>query len=217
LGEESPLRPISAYGSSKLAAERMIQDYAASSDFRYATLRYFNVAGADPEARVGPLGEHADHLITTLCRTILGHREGFMINGDDYPTSDGTAERDYIHILDLAEAHICALNHLMAGGESLTLNCGYGHGTSVSAVLAEARRVSGAEIPATIGPRRPGDAMRAVADCALIKKRLGWQPRHDDLAAMIKTALAWEAIRTEKMAMAETQELKPSRTAAGAV
>jgi UDP-glucose 4-epimerase len=215
LRESAPLCPISPYGASKLAAERMIEDLAAGSDQRFVTLRYFNVAGTDPAGRAGPLSDQAEHLITALCRTILGRQEGFVINGDDYPTPDGTCERDFIHVLDLVEAHIAALDRLLAGGRSLTLNCGYGHGTSVAEVVAVARQVSGVAFPVTVGPRRPGDTVRAIADCGLIKDKLGWQPRHDDLAAMIETALAWEKVKAERLAAARPPPLHQIKSPVG--
>ena len=206
VNEDAPLCPISPYGASKLAAERMIADLSAASDLRSVSLRYFNVAGADPAGKAGPLSDKAEHLITAICRTILGQQAVFVINGNDFPTADGTCERDFIHILDLVEAHVVALDHLLADGPSLTLNCGYGHGTSVAEVVSVAQKISGVSFPVKVGPRRPGDTVRVIADCGLIKEKLSWRPRHDDLAAMIETALAWEKVKEERLMAAGTSE-----------
>ena len=216
LRESAPLEPISPYGVAKLAAERMIEDLAACGGLSFVTLRYFNVAGADPAGRAGQLSEQSGHLITAICRAILGKQKDFVINGNDYPTADGTCVRDFIHVNDLATAHIAALDHLLTGGASLTLNCGYGHGASVSQVIEAARRVSGIAFPVVVGPRRPGDTVSAIADCGRIKQALGWRPQHDDLAFIIETGLAWERAKDERIAAATCRPLPAVKGPRGA-
>jgi UDP-glucose 4-epimerase len=190
--ETTPLVPINPYGASKMMAERMLQDIAAAAGLRYAILRYFNVAGADPKGRIGQATPAASHLIKVACETALGQRPRMRINGTDYPTPDRTCVRDYIHVDDLARAHLDALDHLEGGGGSTVLNCGYGHGYSVREVIATVRKVSGVDFPVEEGPRRPGDPAMLVASNRKIRELLGWQPRHDDLEFIVRTAWRWE-------------------------
>ena len=192
LDETMPPAPINPYGASKMMAERMLADIAGAAGQRFAILRYFNVAGADPEGRIGEATPDNNHLIKLACEAALGLRPALCIHGTDYPTPDGTCVRDYIHVDDLARAHVAALDHLAQGGESVVLNCGYGHGASVRAVLDTVRRVSGVDFPLEEGPRRPGDPAVLIAGNAKIRRVLGWQPRHDDLEFIVRTAWRWE-------------------------
>ena len=192
VGEDATLTPESPYGRSKLMTEMMLADTAAAYDFRYAALRYFNVAGADPAGRTGQSTKGATHLIKVACETALGKRDRITVYGTDYPTVDGTCVRDYIHVSDLVEAHAEALRHLRTGGESLVANCGYGRGFSVLEVIDTVKQVSGVDFRVELGDRRPGDPASIVASPALITARLGWVPRHEDLAGIVGNALAWE-------------------------
>jgi UDP-glucose 4-epimerase len=169
-----------------------LQDIAAACGLRYAILRYFNVAGADPRRRIGQATRAASHLIKVACEAALGQRAGMHIHGTDYPTPDGTCVRDYVHIDDLARAHLDALDYLERGGVSTVLNCGYGRGHSVREVVAAVRKVSGIDFPVEEGPRRPGDPAILVACNRRIQEVLGWQPEHDDLEFIVKTAWQWE-------------------------
>ena len=191
ISETAATDPISPYGRSKLMTEWMLTDAAAVSPMTFAMLRYFNVAGADPEGRSGQVGPPT-HLIKIATEAALGHRDGMSIFGDDYDTADGTCIRDYIHVSDLADAHVLALEHLMNGAESLSLNGGYGHGYSVRQVIAAVERVAGVSLNTAIAPRRQGDAATLVADNGKILSSLPWKPNHDDLEFMIQTALDWE-------------------------
>ena len=190
--EETPLAPMSPYGRSKLMTEWMLADTAFAHDLTYGVLRYFNVAGADPQKRSGQSTPLATHLIKVACQTALGQREKMDIFGTDYPTPDGTCVRDYIHVTDLVEAHALLLEHLRAGGDSTTLNCGYGRGYSVREVVDTVREVSGVPFRADEGPRRPGDPPAIVAGAGRVRELLGWQPAHDDLAEIVKSAFDWE-------------------------
>ena len=192
IGEDTPARPENPYGRSKLVTEWMLRDTAAAHDFRFVALRYFNVAGADPAGRTGQSTPVATHLIKVACQVALGSRPHMEIFGDDYDTPDGTCVRDYIHVSDLAEAHVDAVRHLQDGGESLVLNCGYGRGYSVSEVLSTLERVIGRALNARKAPRRPGDTAELVADAHRIKSLFGWTPRYDDLELIIRSALDWE-------------------------
>src|SRR5690606_6025422 len=189
--ESAPTRPINPYGSSKLVVEWMLRDLAATSDLRYVALRYFNVAGADPQGRSGQLGRVATHLIKIASQVAAGLRESIAIYGDDYDTPDGTYVRDYIHVSDLAAAHLAALAYLEAGGASCTLNCGYGHGYSVSEVVRAVERCAGRALNATRALRRPGDPPTLVADTAALRRTLQWSPRYDNLDVIINTAVDW--------------------------
>ena len=192
IDETTPLAPINPYGASKMMAERMLQDIACARGGRYAILRYFNVAGASPDALIGEATPDNSHLVKVACETAMGLRPGLQVNGTDYATPDGTCVRDYIHVEDLAHAHLDALRHLEEGGEDVILNCGYGHGLSVREVLDAVRRISGVDFEITEGPKRPGDPPRLVAANRRIQEVLGWRPRHDDLDFIIETAWRFE-------------------------
>ena len=195
VGEEAPLAPISPYGTSKMMSELMLRDVAAAHEFGYVALRYFNVAGADSLGRSGQATPRATHLIKVACEAALGARAFVEVFGTDYPTPDGTGIRDYIHVSDLADAHVLALAHLERGGGSLVLNCGYGRGHSVWEVLSAVKRVSGKDFAVRRGPRRAGDPPALVAKSDLIRARLGWRPRFDDLDTIVEHALEWESLR----------------------
>lgn len=195
IAEDYPLDPVNPYGRSKAAVESLLRDLSAAEDFKYVSLRYFNVAGADPEGQIGETKPDATHLITMCVRTACGKRDKLYIYGTDYPTPDGTCIRDYIHVMDLAEAHILALDYLMAGGESEVFNCGYGRGYSVKEVVEQAKVVTGVDFPVEYAPRRPGDPPELVADSKKIREKLGWEPKYDDLGFIIKTAWEWEKKR----------------------
>jgi UDP-glucose 4-epimerase len=190
--EDSVPRPMSPYGASKLMTELMLQDVSAASGLRYAVLRYFNVAGADPQLRTGQSTRAATHLIKVAVQAALGLRERMEIFGTDYPTPDGTCVRDYIHVSDLVGAHVGALGYLRDGGASVLMNCGYGHGYSVREVVDAVKRVSGVDFPVAMQPRRAGDPAAIVADVQAIRRILSWTPVHDDLDTIVRHALAWE-------------------------
>jgi UDP-glucose 4-epimerase len=190
--EDSPTAPINPYGSSKLMSEWMLRDTAAATGLRAVCLRYFNVAGADPGGRIGQSTRKATLLTKVACEVAVGKRPHVAIFGTDYATPDGTGVRDYIHVEDLATAHLAALDYLRAGGETTVLNCGYGHGYSVREVLAAVARAHGGALPQREEPRRAGDPPVLVAAADRIRSVLGWQPRYDDLDAIVRTALAWE-------------------------
>jgi len=190
--EESPTVPINPYGTSKLISEWILRDVALAHGLRYVALRYFNVAGADPQARMGQRTPEATHLIKVCCQAALGMREGVNIFGTDYPTSDGTGVRDYIHIEDLAAAHLRALSYLEGGGMSKTLNVGYGRGSSVREVIRVVKEAAGVDFPVVDAPRRPGDSAFLVANADRIREVLGWQPRFGDLKTIISHAWHWE-------------------------
>ncbi|MDZ7753369.1 MAG: UDP-glucose 4-epimerase GalE [Gammaproteobacteria bacterium] len=190
--EDAPLAPINPYGASKLMSEAMLRDLCAAGDMTHVALRYFNVAGSDPEGRIGQSTPEATLLIKVACEAAVGKRAGVSVFGTDYPTPDGTGIRDYIHVEDLADAHLKALDYLHDGGESVTLNCGYGHGFSVREVLDAVARANGAPIDVREEPRRAGDPPALVADASRIRERLGWTPRFDDLDTIVRTSLAWE-------------------------
>jgi len=192
VGEDAPLQPINPYGASKMMSERMLMDLGAASDLRYVSLRYFNVAGADPEGRQGQSTPDATHLIKVACQAATGQRGGITVFGTDYATADGTCERDYIHVEDLASAHVRALDYLEHGGESQVLNCGYGCAYSVLQVLEAVKRVSGVDFEVHYGERREGDPPALMADAGRIRKVLGWQPAYDNLDQIVADALAWE-------------------------
>lgn len=190
--EESPTQPINPYGTSKLMSEWMLRDLAAASPLRYVVLRYFNVAGSDPGGRIGQSTLNGTLLTKVACETAVGKRPHVSIFGTDYPTPDGTGVRDYIHVEDLAGAHIKALEYLSAGGKSQTLNCGYGHGYSVREVVSMVDRLHGQPIKTIEGPRRAGDPPALVAKAQRVREILGWAPQFDDLSAIVKSQLAWE-------------------------
>src|SRR5215471_18266312 len=192
ISEDDRLTPMSPYGWSKLMTEVMLRDTGAAHGLGHVILRYFNVAGADPQARTGQSTKGATHLIKIAVETALGRRPSMQVFGTDYPTPDGTCIRDYIHVTDLVRAHLDALRYLRAGGVSVTLNCGYGHGFSVREVVEMVKRVSGVDFKVEIAPRRPGDPAKIVTASNYLWTKLGWKPQYDDLATIIAHALAWE-------------------------
>jgi len=192
IGEDEPKAPINPYGRSKLMSEWMLADAACAHGMSYTSLRYFNVAGADPAGRSGQSSKNATHLIKVASQAASGERRGVEIFGTDYPTPDGTCIRDYIHVSDLAAAHVAALARLRAGGPNMTLNCGYGRGYSVKEVVDVVKRVSGVDFPVTLSPRRPGDPPCLIASVERIRSELDWTPKLDDLDAIVRHALDWE-------------------------
>jgi UDP-glucose 4-epimerase len=192
VAEDARPEPISPYGSSKLMTEMMLRETAAAHDFRYVALRYFNVAGADEKGRAGESRAHATHLVEICSQVAMGERPGLKIFGDDYDTPDGTCVRDYIHVTDLARAHLSALEHLRDGGDSLVLNCGYGRGFSVREVVEAFKAANGVDFAVEIAPRRPGDPASLVARADRIRAELGWQPMFDDLHLITRQAYDWE-------------------------
>ncbi len=196
--EETPLDPMSPYGASKAMTERMLADSDVAYGVRSVVLRYFNVAGADPEGRTGQSTRGATHILKVAIEAATGQRDHVAVFGTDYDTPDGTGVRDYIHVTDLVRAHSAALDHLRGGGESLVLNCGYGHGYSVLELLDAVQRVSGVTLDIRPRARRAGDVPMMVAAADKIRKRLAWTPEYDDLDAIVAHALAWETQLLEK-------------------
>src|SRR6478672_6978094 len=190
--EDDALLPMSPYGSSKLMTEVMLRDASTAHGLGHVILRYFNVAGADPELRTGQSTKNATHLIKVAVEAALGRREKIEVFGTDYPTRDGTCIRDYIHVSDLAQAHLDALRHLRSGGASSTFNCGYGRGFSVFEVIDTVKRVSGVDFRIDIAERRAGDPAQIIAASDRARARLGWRPKLDDLGTIVGHALAWE-------------------------
>ena len=190
--ESSPTAPINPYGTSKLMSEWMLRDVSAASSLKHVALRYFNVAGSDTQCRVGQATPKATLLVKVACEAAVGKRPHVSIFGTDYPTPDGTGVRDYIHVEDLATAHLNALDYLRGGGASTVLNVGYGHGYSVREVLESVERVTGAPLRVVEEPRRAGDPPALVARADRVRQELGWQPRLDDLDTIVRTSLAWE-------------------------
>ena len=190
--ENSPTAPINPYGTSKLMSEWMLRDVSAASDLKHVALRYFNVAGSDSQCRIGQATPKATLLVKVACEAAIGKRPQVSVFGTDYPTPDGTGIRDYIHVEDLATAHLNALDYLRGGGASTVLNVGYGHGYSVREVLRSVEKVSGARLRIVEEPRRAGDPPALVARADRIRQELGWKPRLDDLDTIVRTALAWE-------------------------
>ena len=203
--EETPTRPINPYGRSKLMTEQMLRDVANVNLLNYVALRYFNVAGSDPERRIGQSTRTATLLTKVACEVAVGKRDELFIYGDDYDTPDGTGVRDYIHVEDLASAHLAALDYLRRGGESTTLNAGYGHGYSVREVVAMVEQVAGKEIPKFEVARRAGDPPTLVAAVDKIHRTLDWAPRYDDLEQICASSLAWE----QELAAGRWQEPEP--------
>jgi UDP-glucose 4-epimerase len=192
VSEAAQTRPANPYGTSKLMMEWMLRDAARAYDLRYFALRYFNVAGADPLGRTGQVSPQATHLVKVACEAAAGKRHEVHIFGDDYDTPDGTCIRDYIHVSDLAHAHVSALDYLKDHRESLTLNCGYGRGYSVREVLDGVHQIADRHFPVRVASRRPGDVATLVADASRLRETLAWVPEHDDLSFILRTALHWE-------------------------
>lgn len=190
--EDTPVNPLSPYGRSKLVTEWVLRDASNAHPFRYVALRYFNVAGADPKGRTGQSTPDASHLIRRACLAALGKIERVDIFGTDYPTRDGSGVRDYIHVTDLVSAHLSALEYLRSGGESVTLNCGYGLGFSVREVIAAVSRIAGRPVPARPAARRPGDPPEVIADPSRLKRLFNWIPKYENLDDIVASAYRWE-------------------------
>lgn len=195
--ESTLTEPINPYGRSKLSCEWLIRDYAKASDLRYVILRYFNVAGAEPGGRLGQMSKKVSHLIGVTCNAALQRRRGVEIFGTDFPTPDGTAIRDYIHVEDLAAAHLDALTYLEQGNTSQILNCGYGEGYSVRQVIERVKVIAGIDFPVIETERRPGDPACVIANGDRIRELLGWQPKYNDLDQIVYTTLAWEKYKQD--------------------
>jgi UDP-arabinose 4-epimerase len=193
VGEDARQQPASPYGDSKLFVERALEAYGRAYGLRWAALRYFNAAGADPEGELGEDHDPETHLVPLAIDAALGRRPGVDVFGADYPTPDGTAIRDFVHVADLAEAHVRALRYLLGGGASVALNLGTGRGHSVAEVIATVTRLAGRQVPIRESSRRPGDAPALVADPRRAEAVLGWQPRYSDLEYIVRTALTWHA------------------------
>ena len=209
VSEEQPPRPVSPYGKSKLMGEEILKDAASAHPFRYVALRYFNVAGADPAGRSGQATPNATHLIKVACETAAGTRPFMEVYGTDYGTPDGTCIRDYIHVTDLADAHMAALGYLMSGADSGVLNCGYGRGHSVLDVIAAVREVAGVEFDAREAERRPGDVAQLVCASQRIREQLNWAPKYDRLATMVQTAYEWECRLRDGTAFVKQRRNQP--------
>jgi UDP-glucose 4-epimerase len=192
--ETAPLAPINPYGTSKVMGETIMRDLAAAGDFCFIALRYFNVAGADPDGQLGQAYRNPTHLITRALKTAHGEYPSLSIFGTDYPTDDGTCIRDYIHVSDLAAAHVCALDHLLESGISDVFNCGYGHGYSVRQVVDTVRCVTGLDFPVQECERRPGDPAALISDSSRLRSRTNWVPRYDDLDFIVRSACEWEML-----------------------
>ena len=202
--ESSPTVPINPYGKSKLMSETIIRDYANASQLKYIILRYFNVAGADSSGKIGQMGKKAAHLVKVGCDAALGLRPSASIYGTDYPTADGTGIRDYIHVEDLATAHVDALAYLERESTSQILNCGYGTGYSVREVLSKIAEISGVDFPIVETPRREGDPACVVASGKKIRQVIGWEPKHNSLDKIVGSALAWEKQKLKQLDVANS-------------
>jgi UDP-glucose 4-epimerase len=190
--EDSLTQPINPYGTSKLMSEWMLRDLCAATPMRHVVLRYFNVAGSDPQGRIGQSTRAATLLVKVACEAAVGKRPFLSVFGTDYPTPDGTGVRDYIHVEDLATAHLNALDYLRSGGNSLIANVGYGHGYSVREVLSSVEKIAGLKLVVREEPRRAGDPPSLVAKCDKVRQLLKWQPRLDDIDTIVRTSLDWE-------------------------
>jgi UDP-arabinose 4-epimerase len=197
IAEDHPQLPVNPYGETKLMIERILRDYDPAYGLRWVALRYFNAAGADPEGELGEDHTPETHMIPAAVEAALGQRPQVEIYGTDYPTPDGTAIRDYIHVADLARAHILALEYLAAGGESSALNLGTGRGQSVRQVIAAVGKLCGGRVPVREGPRRPGDPPALVADAAKAERVLGWKPEYAELDAIVESAWRWHSARPQ--------------------
>jgi UDP-glucose 4-epimerase len=190
--EDTVTAPINPYGTSKLMSEWILRDLCAASDMRYVALRYFNVAGSDTLGRIGQSTRKATLLVKVACEVAVGKRPHLSVFGTDYPTPDGTGVRDYIHVEDLAAAHVNAINYLRDGGRSLVANCGYGHGYSVREVIASVEKIAGLRLDVREEPRRAGDPPALVAQAEKVRRELGWSPRLDDIDVIVRSSLDWE-------------------------
>ncbi len=195
VNENAPLNPINPYGSSKMFTELILKDLAFSTDFNYVSLRYFNVAGADPEGKIGQAYQEPTHLITRALKTAKGEFDKLLIFGADYQTPDGTCIRDYIHVDDLSEAHVLVLEYLLSGEKSRIFNCGYGHGYSVKEVIHTVKKITGIDFKTEEVGRRAGDPPILIADSQRLKTELKWKPHYADLEYIVKTAWDWEKKR----------------------
>lgn len=209
ISEDAPLLPVNPYGRAKLATEWILADVAAAHGLDAAVLRYFNVAGADPLGRSGQCSPVATHLIKIACEAAVGKRAQVQVFGDDYPTPDGTCVRDYVHVGDLAEAHVLALRRLEQGGGGFVVNCGYGRGYSVREVLDAVGRAAGGPLSISAAPRRSGDPPTLVADAARIRSLLDWRPRRADLDLIVADALAWERRLADTPALVQQGSIRP--------
>ena len=197
VSERAPTNPINPYGMSKLMSERIIEDYAKTSDLKYVILRYFNVAGADPDGHLGQWTSEATHLIRAVCDAALGRKPSIKIFGTDYDTLDGTGVRDFIHVADLARAHLDGLHYINSGGKSTTLNCGYGNGYSVFQVINCLQQILGQELSVIKAERRKGDPACVISEASQIRTVLGWEPKYADLTEIIKSSWEWELRRED--------------------
>ncbi len=208
--ETTPLEPSTPYGMSKLMSEMMLRDVSLAHGMRYVALRYFNVAGADPQGRTGLSTRGATHVMKLVCETAMGKRDRFEVYGTDYDTPDGSAVRDFIHVTDLVQAHVDAFYFLKEGGLKFTGNVGYGMGHSVLDVVAAVKRVSGVDFAVDHRPRRPGDIAAIVADSSRVQQRLNWTPRYTELDQIVETALAWEEkLQIRQQAKPQTAPIAP--------
>jgi UDP-glucose 4-epimerase len=192
VSEDTPTSPINPYGTSKLMSEWMLRDLCSATSMRHVALRYFNVAGSDPQGRIGQSTRAATLLIKVACEAAVGKRPFLSVFGTDFPTPDGTGVRDYIHVEDLAAAHLNSLDYLRSGGKSMIANVGYGHGYSVREVLSSVEKIAGLKLDVRDEPRRAGDPPSLVAKCDKVREVLKWQPRLDDIDTIVRTSLEWE-------------------------
>ena len=197
-GEDLPTAPINPYGMSKLMSEHMLKDLSAACEMKHVILRYFNVAGCDPEGKIGQSTENATLLIKVASEVAVGKRDSLYVFGTDYPTEDGTGVRDYIHVSDLASAHLSALDYLRSGGDSTLVNCGYGQGYSVRQVIDSVSKINGSPIKVIEEPRRAGDPPALIAAVDKIRNTLDWTPQYNELDVIVKTSLAWEHTLLER-------------------
>ncbi len=193
--EDAPQNPINPYGRSKLVVEQMLEDFDRAHGLKSIALRYFNAAGADPDGEIGECHDPETHLIPLALDVAEGRRGALVVNGDDYPTPDGTCIRDYVHVTDLADAHVRALGSLLAEGASRRLNLGTGNGASIRQVIDAIERVTGKSVPSSTGPRREGDPASLIADPSKARKELGWTPQYSDLNSIVGTAWTWHQKR----------------------
>ena len=196
--EEDPVNPLNPYASSKLELENFIKKTSTKYNSKYVILRYFNVAGADEKMRTGLISKESTHLIKVSSEVATNKRDHLIINGDDYDTPDGTPVRDYIHVSDLADIHLVSAQYLISGGQSDLFNCGYGYGYSVRDIIKNLNKLLKEDIKIKIGPRRPGDSKMIISDVEKFKKYFKWQPKHNDIKKILKTAIDWEKKLTNR-------------------